>query len=117
MLEGGEVTPRTRTELVALWNRARVAIFAQAMRIQKIRARSDQGPGWGLLPSYPNLPKLHLLPIVNSVQIWRLGIARIATLAQCAFKIFALGGVSYILPNQSGLFDQFVILSKRDDLI
>ena len=27
-----------------------------------------------------------------------MGIARIATLAQCAFKIFALGGVSYIPP-------------------
>ena len=48
--------------------------------------------------SYPNRPQMYLLPIVNSARIWRLGIARIATLAQCAFKIFALGGVwvSYI---------------------
>ena len=40
--------------------------------------------------------------IVNSARIWRLGIARIATLAQCAFKVkvFALGGVSYIPPFQ-----------------
>ena len=37
--------------------------------------------------------------IVNSARIWCLGIARIATLAQCAFKIFALGGVSYIPPS------------------
>ena len=39
--------------------------------------------------------------IVNSARIWCLGIARIATLAQCAFKIFALGGVSYIPPFPS----------------
>ena len=60
--------------------------------------------GGVFFPSYPNLPQLHLLelPIVNSVQIWRLGIARIATLAQCAFKIFALGGVSYIPPREAG---------------
>ena len=30
-----------------------------------------------------------------------MGIARIATLAQCAFSIFALGGVSYIPPAWS----------------
>ena len=41
-----------------------------------------------------------LPPIVNSARIWRLGIARVATLAQCAFKVFALGGVSYIPPFQ-----------------
>jgi hypothetical protein len=43
-----------------------------------------------------------LPPIVNSARIWRLGIARVATLAQCAFKIFALGGVSYIPPGFRG---------------
>ena len=47
-------------------------------------------------PQAPHPKKIHRLLIVNSAWIWRLGIARAATLAQCAFKIFALlGGVSY----------------------
>jgi hypothetical protein len=55
------------------------------------------------------------LKIVNSARIWRLGIARIATLAQCAFKIFAQGGVASPLLLLDGHFGgyQFVCSQRH----
>ena len=80
--------PQTTTPAPATW--ALMCVHHQAF---KSRAFFCSHP-----PQAPHPKKIHRLPIVNSAWIWRLGIARIATLAQCAFKIFALGGVSYIRP-------------------
>ena len=50
---------------------------------------------------YPQFLPLYYRKFRTAWRIWRLGIARIAKLAQCALKFLRLGGVSYIPPPLS----------------
>ena len=96
-----QIVNSARTWRLGIANRARISSYISASASKSARRTQNFRARVGLLPSSPNPPQFCLsqIPIVNSVRIWRLGIARVATLvAQCALKIFALDGVSYIPP-------------------